>query len=106
MTKIIETTAISKTYKMGAEIVEALKSITITVNKGEYVAFMGPSGSGKTTCLHLLEDLGYYCVDNIPASLLDALATRLSADNLRLDREGGSKETAMLGLHLGGSGRG
>lgn len=46
----------------------------------------GRSGSGKTTCLHLLEDLGYYCVDNIPASLLDALATRLSAENLRLEK--------------------
>jgi UPF0042 nucleotide-binding protein len=46
----------------------------------------GRSGSGKTTCLHLLEDLGYYCVDNIPASLLDALASRLSAENLKLER--------------------
>jgi UPF0042 nucleotide-binding protein len=46
----------------------------------------GRSGSGKTTCLHLLEDLGYYCVDNIPASLLDALATRLSSDSLNLDK--------------------
>jgi putative ABC transport system ATP-binding protein len=54
MTKIIETTAISKTYKMGAEIVEALKSITITVNKGEYVAFMGPSGSGKSTLMNII----------------------------------------------------
>jgi len=50
------------------------------------IIISGRSGSGKTTCLHLLEDLGYYCVDNIPASLLDALATRLSADNLRLER--------------------
>ncbi len=46
----------------------------------------GRSGSGKTTCLHLLEDLGYYCVDNIPASLLDALATRLSTDSLKLEK--------------------
>ena len=46
----------------------------------------GRSGSGKTTCLHLLEDLGYYCVDNIPASLLDALATRLSSDSLKLEK--------------------
>jgi UPF0042 nucleotide-binding protein len=45
----------------------------------------GRSGSGKTTCLHVLEDIGYYCVDNIPASLLTALAARLSADDLRLD---------------------
>lgn len=54
MTKIIETTEISKTYKMGAEIVEALKSISITVNKGEYVAFMGPSGSGKSTLMNII----------------------------------------------------
>lgn len=45
----------------------------------------GRSGSGKTTCLHVLEDIGYYCVDNIPASLLTALAGRLSADDLQLD---------------------
>ena len=30
----------------------------------------GLSGSGKTTALHVLEDLGYYCIDNIPAALL------------------------------------
>lgn len=45
----------------------------------------GRSGSGKTTCLHVLEDLGYYCVDNIPASLLGALARRLSSDDLQLE---------------------
>lgn len=50
------------------------------------IIISGRSGSGKTTCLHVLEDLGYYCVDNIPASLLDALAARLSSDNLHLDR--------------------
>jgi UPF0042 nucleotide-binding protein len=44
----------------------------------------GRSGSGKTTCLHVLEDIGYYCVDNIPASLLGALAQRLSDDNVQL----------------------
>jgi UPF0042 nucleotide-binding protein len=44
----------------------------------------GRSGSGKTTCLHVLEDIGYYCVDNIPASLLSALAERLSADSIQL----------------------
>jgi len=51
---MIETTAISKTYKMGAEIVEALKSISININKGEYVAFMGPSGSGKSTLMNII----------------------------------------------------
>ena len=40
--KIIETTEISKRYVMGSEVIQALKSVTISVNKGEYVAFMGP----------------------------------------------------------------
>jgi putative ABC transport system ATP-binding protein len=39
--KIIETTNISKRYIMGEEVIDALKSISISVNKGEYVAFMG-----------------------------------------------------------------
>ncbi|MEC8741123.1 MAG: RNase adapter RapZ [Pseudomonadota bacterium] len=40
----------------------------------------GRSGSGKSTVLHVLEDLGYYCIDNLPASLLPALANRISED--------------------------
>ena len=40
----------------------------------------GRSGSGKSTVLHVLEDKGYYCVDNLPASLLLALAKRISTD--------------------------
>ena len=54
MKEIIHTTNISKVYKMGAEIIEALKSISITVGKGEYVAFMGPSGSGKSTLMNII----------------------------------------------------
>ena len=50
------------------------------------IIISGRSGSGKTTCLQLFEDLGYYCVDNIPASLLDALAARLSSDSLNLEK--------------------
>jgi UPF0042 nucleotide-binding protein len=46
----------------------------------------GRSGSGKTTCLHLLEDLEYYCVDNIPASLLPSLAKRLADERPYLAR--------------------
>ncbi|MAY02333.1 MAG: RNase adapter RapZ [Gammaproteobacteria bacterium] len=45
------------------------------------IIISGRSGSGKSTCLHVLEDLGYYCVDNMPASLLVALADRISDEN-------------------------
>ncbi|MBO0933529.1 ABC transporter ATP-binding protein [Fibrella aquatilis] len=51
---IIETRAISKRYVMGSEVVDALKSITINIQKGEYVAFMGPSGSGKSTLMNIV----------------------------------------------------
>ena len=51
---IIETHNIAKRYVMGTEVVEALKSISITIQKGEYVAFMGPSGSGKSTLMNIV----------------------------------------------------
>ncbi len=54
MGKIIETHNISKVYKMGDNIVNALQSVSITINRGEYVAFMGPSGSGKSTLMNIV----------------------------------------------------
>ncbi|MBQ1452830.1 MAG: RNase adapter RapZ [Ruminococcus sp.] len=39
----------------------------------EFVIITGMSGAGKTSALRVLEDIGYYCVDNIPASLLSML---------------------------------
>lgn len=54
MKRIIETTGISKVYNMGSETIHALKSISIQINKGEYVAFMGPSGSGKSTLMNII----------------------------------------------------
>ena len=42
------------------------------------IILSGRSGSGKSTALHVLEDLGYYCIDNLPVSLLNPLITRLS----------------------------
>lgn len=41
------------------------------------VVVSGLSGSGKSTALHVLEDLGYYCVDNLPVGLLSAFATQM-----------------------------
>jgi RNase adapter protein RapZ len=36
------------------------------------IILSGLSGAGKSVALHMLEDLGYYCIDNIPAALLKA----------------------------------
>jgi putative ABC transport system ATP-binding protein len=52
--KIIETQNLSRTYRMGNNIVNALQSVSISIDKGEYVAFMGPSGSGKSTLMNII----------------------------------------------------
>lgn len=54
MAKIIETTEIAKKYVMGSETIHALQSISISIDRGEYVAFMGPSGSGKSTLMNII----------------------------------------------------
>lgn len=54
MHEIISIRDLRKTYIMGTMEVHALKSITLNVNKNEYVALMGPSGSGKSTLMNLL----------------------------------------------------
>lgn len=54
MKQIIRTSEISKVYRMGAEVIRALQSISIEINEGEYVAFMGPSGSGKSTLMNII----------------------------------------------------
>lgn len=51
---VIHTKDIAKIYRMGTETVEALKSVSINIDKGEYVAFMGPSGSGKSTLMNII----------------------------------------------------
>lgn len=54
MNSIISTNEIAKRYVMGEEVIMALKSISINIDKGEYVAFMGPSGSGKSTLMNII----------------------------------------------------
>ncbi|MBU2753935.1 RNase adapter RapZ [Acidithiobacillus sp. CV18-2] len=49
---------------------------------GDFVIITGLSGSGKTTVLQALEDLGYFCVDNLPATLLDSLLQELAHHQL------------------------
>jgi len=55
--EILRVENLNKTYGKGETKVEALKSINLSVNKGEFVAIVGASGSGKSTLLHLLGGL-------------------------------------------------
>jgi len=55
--EILKIENLSKVYGKGDNKVEALKSINLSVNKGEFTAIVGASGSGKSTLLHLLGGL-------------------------------------------------
>lgn len=70
---IITIENISKVYKMGDEIIKALKSVSLAIDKNEYVALMGPSGSGKSTLMNILGCLdsptsGTYILNDIDVS--------------------------------------
>jgi putative ABC transport system ATP-binding protein len=68
--KILEIKDLKREFKVGSEIVRALKGISFEVNAGEFVTIMGSSGSGKTTLLNVLGCLdkptdGTYLLDNV-----------------------------------------
>jgi len=52
--KVIEIHDIVKNYQVGSVIVRALRSLSVTIDRNEYVAIMGPSGSGKSTLMNLI----------------------------------------------------
>ncbi|MEA2106476.1 MAG: ABC transporter ATP-binding protein [Bacteroidota bacterium] len=54
MEKIIDIKEIIKYYHVGTEIIKALRSVSVSINRNEYVAIMGPSGSGKSTLMNIL----------------------------------------------------
>ncbi len=73
---IIQIRDIRKEYKVGTEIVRALRSVSVDIKKNEYLALMGPSGSGKSTLMNILGCLdtptsGSYFLNDKDVSKLD-----------------------------------
>lgn len=73
---IIRMENIGKIYDTGKIQVEALRNVSMGINKGEFVSVMGPSGSGKSTLMNIIGCLdrstsGYYELDGVNISELD-----------------------------------
>ncbi len=51
---VIDIAGVTKLYKMGEEIIHALRGVSVEIRRNEYLAIMGPSGSGKSTLMNML----------------------------------------------------
>jgi putative ABC transport system ATP-binding protein len=72
---VIEITDLSKVYVMGENEVHALRGVSLTIHRGEYVAIIGASGSGKSTLMNMIGLLdrpssGTYSISGVEASQL------------------------------------
>jgi putative ABC transport system ATP-binding protein len=73
----VRTIDVKRVYKMGQEEVHALKGVTVSINRGEYISIMGPSGSGKSTFFNMIGGLdkpseGKVYIDEVDIAQLDA----------------------------------
>ena len=51
---MIELRDITKVYRMGSQALEALRAVSLTIGRGEFISIMGPSGSGKSTLMNII----------------------------------------------------
>ena len=71
---MIQLSKIKKSYASTAGEVTALNGIDLDIGRGEIYGIIGLSGAGKSTALKFFEDMGFYCVDNLPILLIEKFA--------------------------------
>ena len=76
--EIVRTIDVVKEYRMGDQTLQALKGVSVTIYRGEYISIMGPSGSGKSTLFNAIGGLdkpssGKVFIDEVDVAQLDAL---------------------------------